>query len=109
MRSNIIDSDGVLVYRGNEVDAKFKTLLAVSGNQRLDTTANLEEFSRPKWNGSAWVEGRTASQIWAEDMGQFQMSRAFENHITASHDGGAGNAYDQAIYDSKVLRRSQRT
>ena len=58
MISSIVDSDGILVYTGNDVDTKFATVLARAGHSRVDKNndAEIATGSKAKWNGTAWEE-----------------------------------------------------
>jgi hypothetical protein len=66
MISNIINSNGVLVYTGNDIDSKFATVLARAGHSRVDGDAGDED--KPKWDGEKWIDGKTAMEAWQEDM-----------------------------------------
>ena len=59
MISSIVDSNGLLVYTGNDVDEKFATVLARSGHSRVE--GDTGNFKKPKWDGSDWVEGHVAT------------------------------------------------
>jgi len=52
MISNIIDSNGILVFTGNDVDSKFATILARAGHSRVDIPS---QFRESKWDGSKWI------------------------------------------------------
>ena len=52
MISNIIDSNGILVFTGNDVDSKFATILARAGHSRVDIPS---KFQESKWDGSKWI------------------------------------------------------
>tara|TARA_B100001123_G_C15158095_1_gene966310 strand:+ start:864 stop:1187 length:324 start_codon:yes stop_codon:yes gene_type:complete len=52
MISNIIDSNGILVFTGNDVDSKFATVLARAGHSRVDIPS---PFRESKWDGSKWI------------------------------------------------------
>jgi hypothetical protein len=58
MISNIVDTDGFLVYRGNDVDTKFATVLARAGHSRVDkgNDVQIATGNKAKWNGTAWEE-----------------------------------------------------
>jgi hypothetical protein len=59
MISSIIDSNGFLVYSGNDVNEKFATVLARSGHSRAE--GDTGNFKKPKWDGSEWVEGHVVT------------------------------------------------
>ena len=59
MISNIVDSSGFLAYKGDDVDAKFATVLAISGHSRVE--GDTGNFKKPKWDGSDWVEGHVVT------------------------------------------------
>ena len=59
MISSIVDSNGLLVYTGNDVDEKFATVLARSGHSRVE--GDTGNFKKPKWDGSEWVEGHVVT------------------------------------------------
>ena len=61
MISNIVDSSGFLAYKGDDVDAKFATVLAISGHSRVE--GDTGNFKKPKWDGSEWVEGHVPDYI----------------------------------------------
>ena len=105
MISNIVDSDGLLVYTGNDVDAKFSTVLVRAGHQRIDGDVPYLEY--PKWNGTDWVEGKTALQQWQEDIKNTDrtMPRWFEDYVTENSITLApGRVKDN--YDAKVALRA---
>ena len=52
MISNIIDSNGILVFTGNDADSKFATILAKAGHSRVDIPS---QFRESKWDGSKWI------------------------------------------------------
>ena len=109
MISNIVDSNGLLVYTGNDVDGKFATVLARAGHQRVD--GDIPQLEYPKWNGTDWIEGKTALQTWTEDMANSDSTmipRWLEDHIRDDHGGVAGNANLQAKYDAKVALRNSK-
>ena len=58
MISSIVDSNGLLVYTGNDVDLKFATVLARAGHSRVDKNNDIEvdTGNKAKWNGTAWEE-----------------------------------------------------
>ena len=68
MISSIVDSTGILVYTGNDANPKFSTVLARAGHGRVDV--DVGNFDKPKWNGSAWVEGITALELWKQEMAE---------------------------------------
>ena len=59
MISTIVDSNGFIIYKGNNSDDKFKKLLALSGSKIVND--NKDDFVKPKWNGSQWTEGYVAT------------------------------------------------
>ena len=61
MISSIVDSNGLLVYTGNDVDEKFVKVLARSGHSRAE--GDTGNFKKPKWDGSEWVEGHVPDYI----------------------------------------------
>lgn len=56
---------------------------------------------------SAFIAG-ASMRNWKSDMASFKLTREMEEHIQAKHAGIADTPYQQAIYDLKVARRSQR-
>ena len=68
MISSIVDSDGILVFTGNDVDTKFATVLARAGHSRVE--GDTGSFKKPKWDGAAWVEGTTALDDWKVEMAE---------------------------------------
>ena len=52
MISTIIDSNGLPIYTGNDVDSKFTTVLARSGHSRVDI---LPTSPDSKWDGTKWI------------------------------------------------------
>ena len=59
MISTIVDSNGFFVHKGDDVDAKFKTIIAKSGHSKGEDYNG--SFIKAKWNGSEWVEGYVAT------------------------------------------------
>lgn len=104
MISNIVDSDGLLVYTGNDVNPKFATVLARTGNQRVD--GDVPDLEYPKWNGTDWIEGKTALQQWKEDMQATDrnLPRWMEDYITENVTLAPGRVKDN--YDAKVALRA---
>ena len=108
MISNIVNSDGLLVYRGNIVDSKFATVVAMAGHQRVD--GDIGDFEYPKWDGANWVEGKTDMQQWQEDIRQSDstmLPRTLEDLIT-SNPSLTLNADLKAKYDAKVALRNSK-
>tara|TARA_Y100001951_G_scaffold88499_1_gene80134 strand:- start:307 stop:630 length:324 start_codon:yes stop_codon:yes gene_type:complete len=66
MISSIVDSSGLLVYKGNDVDSKFATVLAREGHSRIDV--NSPDHEKIKWDGSAWVESKTDMELYMEEI-----------------------------------------
>lgn len=109
MISNIVDSNGLLVFRGNDVDAKFATILSTSGYVRVD--GDTGNFEHPKWDGLKWVEGKTSMQQWQEDMSKSDVSmmpRWMEVHIEHEHNGVVADATLQQKYNDKKALRAGR-
>jgi len=106
MISNIVNENGLLVFTGNDVNEKFARVLARSGHIRVDV--NVPSFEKPKWDGSAWVEGETDLEVWEKKMAETDsgMPRYLEDHITDGHDGDAGNEFLQVKYDAKIKLRA---
>ena len=69
MIASIINSDGMLVLTGNNVDTKFQSVKAKEGNS-ITPEINPGGFKKPKWDGSDWVEGTTALEGWKKDMAE---------------------------------------
>ena len=108
MISNIVDSNGFLVYRGNDVDNKFATVLAMAGHQRVD--GDVGDFEYPKWDGANWVEGKTDMQQWQEDICKSDSTlipRTLEDLITGNPSLTL-NADLKAKYDAKVALRNSK-
>ena len=59
MISTIVDSNGFIIYKGNNSDDKFKKLLSLSGNSKVENYNG--NFKKAKWNGSEFVEGYVAT------------------------------------------------
>ena len=62
MIASIINSDGMLVLTGNNVDTKFQSVKAKEGNS-ITPEINPGGFKKPKWDGSDWVEGHVPDYI----------------------------------------------
>jgi len=108
MISNIVDSNGLLVYRGNDVNPKFATVLARAGHSRVD--GDIPNFEYPKWDGTDWVEGKTSMQQWVEDIRKSDLTmlpRTLEDLITGNPSLTL-NADLKAKYDAKVALRNSK-
>ena len=107
MISNIVDSNGLLVYRGNDVDSKFATVLARTGHSRVDGDCGDED--KPKWDGSNWVDGTTALETWQKKMRASDngMPRFFEDLIT-SNASLVIPAEMKKRYDAKIKIRGEK-
>ena len=115
MISSIVDSEGILVYTGNDVDTKFATVLARAGHSRVDTSndVTIEFGNKAKWNGAAWeevppsameewvavmIDSDRALPRWAEDM--------YDTLPQLSKDGSAA-ALSSKVAQKKLLRQSK--
>jgi hypothetical protein len=108
MISNIIDNNGFLVFRGNDVDEKFSRVLSREGHSRVDV--NHHEFEKPRWDGAKWIEGETDLEVWQKEMVQSDrslMPRYLEDLITDKFAGNAGTSL-QERYDKKIKIRGER-
>jgi len=112
MISSIIDSDGFLVYAGNDVNEKFSIVLARPGHTRVDSPPNvkiLDATSKIKWDGAKWVEEKISGMPkWLRDMrssDKSMMSRDLEDLIT-DNPTFTINEYTKIKYDDKVALRA---
>ena len=106
MISNIIDSNGFLVYSGNDINSKFATVLEKEGHSRVD--GNAPDLMKPKWDGSAWVEGKTDTEIWEKTMKKSdgKLPRWGEDLINLTD--GAISPQAQKLADEKKALRATR-
>ena len=107
MISNIVDSNGFLVFTGNDVDTKFSTVLARSGHSRIDV--EYPHLTKPKWDGAKWIEGETDLEVWQKEMADSDglMPRIWEDFLTLNGtDGWPQITKDKHI--SKVSLRATR-
>jgi hypothetical protein len=106
--SNIIDSNGVLVYSGNPKNPKFAVVLARAGHSRIDV--EYPHLTKPKWDGAKWIEGETVLEVWQKKMAESDgslMPRYLEDLITDKFAGDAGTSL-QERYLAKIKIRGER-
>ncbi len=112
--SSIVDAEGFHLYTGNEKNSKFSSLLALSGNSRVDTPPDIsiEPTSRHKWDGANWVEAPISGmKKWLMDIrksDQTMIPRWLEDHIQDDHGGTTSNATLQQKYDDKKELREDK-
>jgi len=111
MISNIIDSNGFLVYKGNDVDEKFSRVLSREGHSRVDVDHH--EFEKPKWDGTKWTEGETDLEVWKKKMAESDvpLPRWGEDLIDLTSGAptyGAISPQTQKLADDKKALRSER-
>jgi len=106
MITNIVDSEGILIYRGNDVDSEFATVLAKPGNVRLDGVESATDFEKPRWDGVKWVEGRTDMEIWIRDMKDTDKLPRWAEDLITDNPTFTINEYTKTKYDDKVALRA---
>ena len=100
-----ISEDGKTAY---SIDPNNKVILSIPVGHRLwsDYETWLSEGNIPK----LIVEPLTELQIWSKEISAMDadMPRFMENHIRDEHNSTCTDAFMQAKYDAKVLKRSQK-